>query len=62
MCMCVKLNALVDSEMNVYYVTQVLKQGNNTETMRTNNILEFRNTKLHLLEVYLGSLVKIDIE
>ena len=62
MCMCVKLNALVDSEMKVYYVTHVLKQGNNTETMRTNNILEFRNTKLHLLEVYLGSWVKIDIE
>ena len=62
MCMCVKLNALVDSEMKVYYVTQVLKQGNNTETMRTNYILEFGNTKLHLLEVYLGSWVKIDSE
>ena len=60
--MCVKLNALVDSEMKVYYVTQVLKQGNNTETMRTYYILEFRNTKLHLLEVYLGSWVKIDSE
>ena len=48
--------------MKVYYVTQVLKQGNNTETMRTNYILEFGNTKLHLLEVYLGSWVKIDSE
>jgi len=25
--MCVKLNSLFDSEMNVYYMTQVLKQG-----------------------------------
>jgi len=27
--MCVKLNSLFDSEMKVYYVTQVLKQGTN---------------------------------
>ena len=60
--MWVKFNSLFDREMKVCYVTQVLKQGNNTETMRTNYILEFRNTKLHLLEVYLGSWVKIDIE
>jgi len=25
--MCVKLNSLFDSEMKVFYVTQVLKQG-----------------------------------
>jgi len=27
--MCFKLNSLFDKEMNVYYVTQVLKQGVN---------------------------------
>jgi len=27
--MCVKLNSLFDSEMMVYYVTQVVKQGIN---------------------------------
>jgi len=39
--------------MNVYYVTRMLKQGINIKTMCPNNILEFRNTKSHLLQVYL---------
>jgi len=43
--MCVKLNSLFDSEMNVYYVTQVLKQGTNIKTMYPKYTLEFRNTK-----------------
>ena len=45
--MCVKLNTLFDREMNVYYVTQVLKQGISIKAMYPNFILEFRNTKLH---------------
>jgi len=45
--MCVKLNSLFDSEMKVYNVTQVQKQGINIKTMCLNYILEFRNTKLH---------------
>jgi len=44
----VKLNSLFDSEMNVYYVTQVLKQGINIKTTSHNYKLEFRNTKTHL--------------
>jgi len=51
--MCVKLNSLFDSEMKVYYVTQVLKQGINIKTMCPNYILELRNTNSHLLRVYL---------
>jgi len=47
MFMCVKLNTLFDREMNVYYVTQVLKQGISIKAMCPNFILEFRNTKLH---------------
>jgi len=42
--MCVKLNSLFDSEMKVYYVTQVLKQSINTNMMCPNYI-EFRNIK-----------------
>ena len=57
--MCVKLNSLLDSEMKVYYVRQVLKQGINIKAMCPYYILEFRNTKLHLLQVYLGAWVKI---
>ena len=40
--MCVKLNSLFDSEIKVYYVTQVLKQGINIKTMcpTTNSNLE----------------------
>ena len=41
--MCVKLNSLFDSEIKVYYVTQVLKQGISTKAMCRNFILEFRN-------------------
>ena len=59
--MCVELNALFDSEMKAFTVTQVLKQGINITTMYPNYILEFRNTKSHLLQVYIGAWVKIDI-
>jgi len=58
--MCVKLNLLFDSEMKVYYVTQVLKQGINIKTNCPNYILELRNTKPHLLQVYLGGWAKIE--
>jgi len=47
--------------MKVYYVTQELKQEINIKTMCPNYKLEFRNTKLHLLQFYLGAWVKIDI-
>ena len=57
---CVKLNSLFDREMKVYYVTQVLKQGTNIKTMRPKYILKFRNTKSHVLPVYLGAWVKIE--
>jgi len=53
--MCVKLNSLFDSELKVYYVTQVLKQGINIKMMCPNYILKFKNKKLHLLQVYLGT-------
>jgi len=38
--MCVKLNTFFDSEVKVYYVGQVLKQGINTKTMCPYYILE----------------------
>jgi len=47
--MCVKLNSLFDREMKVYYVTHVLKQGNNIKTNCPNYIFKFRNPTLHLL-------------
>jgi len=47
--MCVKLNLSFDSEIKVYCVTKVLTQGVNIKTMCPNYILEFRNTKSHLL-------------
>jgi len=50
-----KLNSLFDSEMKVYYVTQVLKEGTNIKTMCPNYNLEFRNMKSHILQVYLGA-------
>ena len=53
MFMCVKFNSIFDSEMNVYYVTQVLKQSIKIKTMCPNYILEVRNTKSHLLQVNL---------
>ena len=59
--MCETLNSLFDSEMKVYYVTQVLKQGTNIKTMCPNYILIFKITKSHLLQVYLGACVKIEI-
>jgi len=61
MFMCVKLNTLFDREMQVYYITQVLKQGIYIKIMFPNHILEFRNTNSHLLQVYLGAWVKIEI-
>jgi len=63
MFMCVK-NPLFVSEMKVCNATQVLKQGINIKTMCPNYIhfvLKFRNTKSHLLQVYLGAWVKIEI-
>ena len=39
MFMCVQLNSLFDSEMKVYYITQVLKQGIKIETMSPNNYI-----------------------
>jgi len=36
MFMCVKLNSLFDREMKVYYVTQVLEQGNDIKTTYSN--------------------------
>jgi len=50
MAMCVNLNLLFDSEMNV---THVLKQGIHIIAMCPNYIIEFRNTNSHLLQVYL---------
>ena len=47
MFICVKLNSLFDSEMNVCYVKQVLKQGISINTMCPYSILEFRNMKSH---------------
>ena len=41
--------------------TQVLKQGTSIKMMCHNYILKFRNTKSHLLQVYLGVWVKIEI-
>jgi len=40
----VKLNSLFDSEMMVYYVTQVLKPGINNKTKCPYYILKLRNT------------------
>jgi len=47
--MFVKLNALFDIEMEVSFVTQVLKQGFNIKTTSPKYIFEFRNTNSHLL-------------
>ena len=58
--MFVKLNSLFDSEMKVYYVAQVFKQGIYIKMMCPNYILKFRNTTLLLLQVYLGAWVKIE--
>jgi len=59
--MCVKLNSLFDRDMTVHYITKVLKQGTNIKMICPNYILEFRNTKSYLLQVYLGTRVKIVI-
>jgi len=55
MVICVKLYSSFDMELTVYYVTQ----GINIKTMCPYYILEFRNTTLHLLQVYLGAWAKI---
>ena len=47
--------------MKGYHVTQVLKQGINIKTMCPNYIIELRNTKSHILQVYLGAWVKLEI-
>jgi len=39
----------------------LLKQGINIKTVRPNYILELRNMKSQLLQVYLGPWVKIEI-
>ena len=44
-----KLNSLFDREMKVNYITQVLNQGIYMKTNCPKYIIEFRNTKLHLL-------------
>jgi len=59
--MFVKLDSLVDSKMKVFDVSQVLKQGINIQTVCPNYILEFTNTKLHLLQVYICTWVKINV-
>ena len=61
MFMCVKLNWSFDRELKVYYVTQVIKQSINIKTMCTYYVFEFRNTKFLLLQVYLGTLINIEI-
>ena len=60
MFMCVTLKSLFDREMKVYYVTQVLKQGINIQTMCPNYIHEFKNMHSHLLQIYLGQWIKIE--
>jgi len=47
--MCVILNSLFDREMKVFYVTQMLKQGNNIKTNCPNYILKFKNMNSLLL-------------
>jgi len=61
MCICVKLNPLFDNETTVYYVTQVLMHSININKICSNYILEFRNTNSHVLQVYLGVWVRIEI-
>ena len=43
-----RLNSLVDSAMEVYYITQVCKQGVNIKTVCPNYKLELRSTQSHL--------------
>ena len=61
MFICMKWNSLFDRRMKIYYVAQVLKQVSNIRTVCPNYILEFRNTNSHLLQVYMGAWVKIEI-
>jgi len=46
--MCIQWNSLFDNEIKVYYVTQVLKQGININTMYPNYI-KFRN--IHFMSI-----------
>jgi len=59
--MCIYLDSLFNKEFIVYYITQVFDQGINIKTMCPNYIFEFRNTKPHLLQVYLGTWGRIEI-
>ena len=59
--MCVKLSSLLESEMRVFYITQVLTQDFNIKTMCPNYILEFRNAISYLFHVYLSVWVTIKI-
>ena len=61
MLMSVKLNSIFNSEMKVYYITQVLKQCIIFKHMCPNYIIELRKTKSHLLNVYLGAWVNIEM-
>jgi len=56
--MCVNLSSLFDREMNVHYVTHVLKQGVRIKMMCPNYILKYRNTNSLLLQINLGVCVK----
>ena len=47
--LCKKMNSLVDSEMKVYYVSEVLKQGANIKTMYPNYIFEFKKHELEFI-------------
>jgi len=56
MCVCVKLKALVDSEMKLYHVTQVLQPGINIKTMSPNYISRIlKKHDIAFIEVYLGA-------
>ena len=61
MFMCVQLKTLFDSKNKVYNVIQVVKQGINVNTICSHYILEFRNKQSHLVQVYLGASVKIEM-
>ena len=60
MCMCVQLNLIFNSGMKDNYVTQMLEQGINIETMCPTYILEISNTNYLIIEVFLGAWVKFE--
>jgi len=47
--------------MNVYDVTQVLKQCINIKMVCPSYIREYRNTKFHLFQVYLERIIKCKV-